>query len=262
SKNPYHGYYKRNENDGTVVKSNYVANFIILTKIANVYGAVDDFDSVSNRTCVRMLIQKLFQEDSSYMYEADLEAIKEDFAYPDERFGGWSWNDIFESMTEEDKEKNKSNIVLETAPEVTPENIRYFICGVALHTLTDVYAHSTFTYQGGEWKRLTHNNNDFSKSCDNPNLIPKRWAAAQNAAYSYMVKMEIGEDGENLLDFTFFSNAPFGTFYLANLSEYAQDASPKHYEWVKSYLNKGDLWTCVERTKIDENEVDILTPMN
>jgi len=242
--NPYHGYYRR-EKEGVIYEANYVANYILLTKIANVYGTVNDLEDDKDK--IETKIEKLFQEAKSYMkgYEVDLKLMEEDFADPAIGLGTSDWETIFSSI-----KLGGGRTVPDPAPEPTPENVRYFVYGMALHALTDVYAHSAFVLQDGTWVSLEHNKKIFSKCCDNPKVVPERWSAAQRAASSLMAKMYNYMDGSDLLEFTFFGSNPFGTFYLANLSTYAKEASSNHYKSLKQYLDRGDLWLNVKDKSI------------
>jgi len=54
-----------------------------------------------------------------------------------------------------------------------PLDKKAFIYGIAMHSATDVLAHSTFRYSDGSWKRITH------PDADNPNVQRRRVTMAK-----------------------------------------------------------------------------------
>ncbi len=239
---PYHGHlwqykiYPVNGKDKYVpiAEANYVANYILLTRIADVFGSVPSF--VGNNTqLVKNALETLFQEAEAYMYVDDLAHMREDFGSVT-KLGERTWQQVFGDMG--------------GTVEVTPENVKFFIYGMALHSITDTYAHSTFSKKGAQWERVGHNHKNFAISCDNDAYIPERWAAAQYAANSVLTKLGCGLKGD-LLDFYTTNASLYGPFYLGNLSAYAQMADAVQYSSAKGLLKPGDLWFHVQdETKI------------
>ncbi len=239
---PYHGHlwqykiYPVNGKDRyvPVAEANYVANYILLTRIADVFGSVPSFAG-NNTQLVKSALEALFQEAEAYMYAGDLTHMRGDFGSVT-KLGERTWQQVFGDMG--------------GTVEVTPENVKFFIYGMALHSITDTYAHSTFSKKGTQWGRVGHNDDDFSISCDNDTYIPERWTAAQYAADSVLTKLGCGLKGD-LLDFVSPSSFQYGTFYLGNLSAYAQMTDAVQYPWAKGLLKRGDLWFNVQdETKI------------
>ncbi len=239
---PYHGHlwqykiYPVNGKDRyvPVAEANYVANYILLTRIADVFGSVPSFAG-NNTQLVKNALEALFQEAEAYMYADDLTHMRGDFGSVT-KLGERTWQQVFGDMG--------------GTVEVTPENVKFFIYGMALHSITDTYAHSTFSKKGMQWGRVGHNDDDFSISCDNDAYIPERWAAAQYAANSVLTKLDCGLKGD-LLDFYTTNASLYGPFYLGNLSAYAQMADAVQYPWAKGLLKSGDLWFNVQdETKI------------
>lgn len=238
---PYHGHlwqYKIYPVNGTkqyiaVAESNYVSNYILLTRIADVFGSFSSFEG-NNSLYIRSALEDLFEEAEDYMYEDDLAHMYDDFGSVT-KLGKRTWQQVFSDMG--------------STIEVTPENVKFFIYGMAIHSITDTFAHSTFSKKGTQWGRVGHNSN-FAISCDNDAYIPNRWAAAQYAAGSVLTRLGCGLKGD-LIDFYTGSQSFYGQFYLGNLSAYAQMLNSVHYSSAKELLRKGDLWYNVQdETKI------------
>lgn len=220
---PYHGHLWEYEKDtcGDYVpigESNYVANYIFLTKAALAYG---DGDSIARGN--------VYPKDYTH-FIGDITP---------ERLGKKTWEQVFADL----KEKMKVEV------PVTDENKKLFLYGMSLHLITDVYAHSTFSWNGSRWTRVGHNKDVWNLDCDNPSYIPYRWIAAQYAANRVLWKAYNGQPG-NILDFF---NAPsvYNGYYVGNLAAYAQMADPETYSHYTNSLPCGDLWYNVQdETKI------------
>ena len=239
---PYHGHlwqykvYKVNGNDRyvPVTEANYVANYILLTRIADVFGSIPSFAG-NNTQLVKNALETLFQEAEAYMYADDLAHMRGDFGSVT-KLGERTWQQVFGDIG--------------GTVSVIPQNVKFFIYGMALHSITDTYAHSTFSQKGAQWERVGHNHKNFAISCDNDAYIPERWAAAQYAADSVLTKLGCGLKGD-LLDFYTSNASLYGPFYLGNLSAYAQMADAVQYSSAKGLLKPGDLWFHVQdETKI------------
>ena len=126
---------------------------------------------------------------------------------------------------------------------VTDENKKLFLYGMALHLITDAYAHSTFSWSGSMWKRVGHKK-DWSLNCDNPSYIPYRWTAAQDAANRVLLKAYNGQPG-SILDFANASSV-YVNYYMGNLAAYAQMTDPGTYSKYKNSFSCGDLWYNVQ----------------
>lgn len=115
---------------------------------------------------------------------------------------------------------------------------------MALHLITDAYAHSTFSWSGSMWKRVGHNKDNWNLNCDNPSYIPYRWTAAQDAANRVLLKAYNGQPG-SILDF---ANVPsvYVNYYMGNLSAYAQETDSETYSKYKNSFSCGDLWYKVQ----------------
>lgn len=214
--NPYHGhlweYELRAGKYVPIDNSNYIANYIFLTKIARAYGRAS---SVAR----------------GVMFQNDYDAMLEDFTASD--LGTKTWQEVFDSMNSE----RNSNIV------ASPENIKLFIYGIAMHSITDVFAHSTWAKQSGVWKRITHNN-DWEQSTDNPNIFPLRYSAAQTVLQSALAKACYGSEGllaDFMLSPSTFGSSESEKFYLGNYVPYVKKVNSTIYNSGANTFNSGDL---------------------
>ena len=76
-------------------------------------------------------------------------------------------------------------------------NKKAFVFGVAMHTSTDTFAHSTYRYYNGTWYSITHAINEkkgqYKKNeADNSKFVPERfdmaYRAERNTLYRYQKK--------------------------------------------------------------------------
>ena len=197
--NPYHGYFGNN--------SNYLANYIKLTKLALSYGMPVTCQGVTSDDNIKM------RDDIVYRtIELDPETENK------------SWEELFEWINN----KYKTNY------QATDENIRLFIYGLALHSATDIFAHSAYAVdtEDGSCERIVHD------EADDPNHYPRRFQAAQSIAKTVLTKIYYGNEGY-ITDFLL--SGYFGTFYLKNFNINAQNADPTRYNAVQSNFLNGDV---------------------
>ncbi len=226
--NPYHGFLwqrKKTVANGKteytpLYNSNYIANYIFLTKLAKAFG---NAASVPKGT----------------MFQNDYDRILEDITTT--RLGTRTWEQVFDLLNS-DREVNLS---------VTSENKRLFIYGIAIHCISDTFAHSTWAEQSGVWKRVSHknyndpkkteeeNNEAWKTDADNPDYFPMRYKTAQAAVQSALAKACYGTEGL-LADFLF-PSINFGTFYLGNYASYAKRVNSQIYNSGASAFDSGDL---------------------
>ena len=74
-------------------------------------------------------------------------------------------------------------------------NKKAFVFGVAMHTSTDTFAHSTYRYYNGTWYSITHAINEkkgqYKKNeADNSKFVPERFDMAYRAERHYIVIRE------------------------------------------------------------------------
>ncbi|HAR92295.1 MAG TPA: hypothetical protein DCR28_04325 [Eubacterium sp.] len=76
---------------------------------------------------------------------------------------------------------------------VTNARKGYFAMGMALHVITDSFAHQAYVKKGGKWKHLNHNDDD----CDNITKYAKRFKSAKEAAKEALATYCNGETGDH-----------------------------------------------------------------
>lgn len=194
--NPYHGFYLKRKNHDDIstqvsgengLESNYVANYIFLTKVAVVVGNGNSTNSVSMGNIPGLDDSRITSDITGTMV------------------GNTYWSTIFTSLGVQNNNQNKKT----------------FIYGLALHSITDTLAHSTWWYNNGTWKRLSHND------CDSPNVVENRYRAALLVAKNLLNRVYYGTEGQ-ITDFLF-SSALAGDFYLKNFVDYASCTNPSLY---------------------------------
>ncbi len=228
--NPYHGFlWQRKKtvvNEETkyfpLYNSNYIANYIFMTKLALENGKVEELNQGN-----------MLQNDYSRIYED----------FKEGKIGTLRWSSVFQKVGVPD----------------TDENRKLFLYGIAIHLITDVYAHSTWYWseKAQKWNRVTHNDKDRTLDADNTDRFPKRYVAAKEAANKVLMKAYYGQIG-SLNDFI---NAPsaYSGYYIGNFAAYAKTADSLNYTNLKAYFKYGDLWfNILDKSKIDFQEHSIL----
>lgn len=205
---PYHGHlWRYNSSYNPIGNSNYIANYIFLTKVALAYG---------NAASIPM--GAVMPYDYSVMV-SDITTSS---------LGGKSWQEVFSAMNV----NRRSNI------QATSENIRLFIFGIGIHQISDVFAHSAWK-NGDICERVKHTDNNWNTHADNPSYLPKRYAAAQEATRAALY--DAFYNSEAVLAQFMFSQTNFGTFYLGNFSPYVEAVNSQIYNNLKTSFDKIDL---------------------
>lgn len=114
----FHGYYHRkiSENPNKYERVNYLASYRFLIKIGNAYGRGESYTAVK-KSDIPGLTQKSY------------DAIRGAF---------------------------KSKIHAKAKSYSSNSNRKAFVFGVAMHSATDAFAHSTFEYNDSKWKHIGH----------------------------------------------------------------------------------------------------------
>ncbi len=126
------------------------------------------------------------------------------------------------------------------AGNVTNKNKSLYIYGLALHTVTDAFAHSSYQYSNGTWSRIKHTYlvNDKIKDADNVAVVPARIKCAEYisgalvecAIYGYTAKVS---------DFYIVGSSAVydNSFKLGNLSQYIEAIDSEVYKQYKETYN-------------------------
>lgn len=169
---------------------NYLASYRFMIKIGNVYGSGKTYTEITKES-----IPGLQDE---------------------------SWNRIRTAMSKIQAKsffKNYSN-----------SEKKAFIYGIAMHTATDVFAHSTYRLYNGKWYSITHAQNEekgqmVEGEADNTSFVPERFNMAymveKNTLYRYQGKRtEVAVCHDFHIDNSpeFYPANP--TFKVKRLSEY------------------------------------------
>ena len=224
--NPYHGFLWARDFDLRIkdsagnleaynyrplYNSNYIANYLFLTQLAQANGVVEGLSHDN-------------------MLENDYNRIYEDFKGG--KIGGKNWSEVLAAAGASD----------------TNENRRLFIYGMAIHLVTDVFAHSTWEVNGGTvYSRITH-----SVGADDTTYHSRRYVAAEEVANKVLQRAYYNQTG-SVADFV---NAPsaYSGYYIGNFAAYAQMADSGTYNNYKNYFAYGDLWSNVSNEGIIDFE--------
>ncbi len=215
--NPYHGFlWSGDKSEEISGESNYIANYIFLTRVAANGG--ETRDEVNNK-----------EYPSSGVRDKDIKRIKEDIS-PSE-IGGVDWSTVFAAVG--------------SGIENTKENRSLFIYGIAMHHVADVFAHSTWAditrkvKENGEWierngiQRIVH-----SAGADKTTMRPNRYKAANIAIKNVLGKAcsnAVGTINDFAIPVYSWGLLEEERFYLGNFQKYAQEADSNNYNaWEKA----------------------------
>ena len=112
----------------------------------------------------------------------------------------------------------------------TAANKKLLLWGMAIHSATDVYAHSVYSYKDGVWKPIEH------PAADDSTVYPKRCETAKNVAKASLKRLVAGREG-SVSDFNpsnSYVNAGV-KWKVKNLSTYAATFSSSVSNALKSY---------------------------
>ena len=120
-----------------------------------------------------------------------------------------------------------------TSEEFSDQDLRKcFLYGLALHEVTDTFAHSSFKLVGNKYIKYNSHN------ADQPDIQPKRWqdarAAAQRTVKNYNDNKGAAYDEKVYIGIQAFSPAKANRgasegYYLANVKKYALQANNDQY---------------------------------
>lgn len=188
--NPYfHGYNKKKDYETTKQAYNYLAGYIYLTRCA---------------------LAGTYNQNKS-----DLLNTTGNIAEMDEKlklinFGG----------TEKlDGKFFKQPVLL--GYRNTEENRGLLLWGMAMHTVADVFAHSSYTEYNNNMTYISHESSEI-KEADNSSYIPTRYKAAKAVVKNVLAHYVNGTEGsveDFVLDNTYYD----GSFQIRNLQKYAAE---------------------------------------
>ncbi len=182
--------------------SNYIACYTMLTKMASVYRGGNYSDP--------SIITGLSSNDYNMMTKAVGGGI-----------GGVKWTTILADFTTSDKYKS------------------YVVYGMALHAITDTFAHSTYNSKTG--KKILHDNDDNGngiKDADDPDMpdtTQNRYKCAEKAAINLLNHIK-GASVGSASDFVV-SSTYNGTFKLGGASKFASAANSSIYNSNRTFFD-------------------------
>lgn len=158
--NPYwHGSFKKvTDNKGKSYDCNYIMAYSYEMSIARKWKKAKKYVKVTNdymSTTLPAVIRNNIKSDINGLNTKNKKLIMEKF---ESISGGKKWNDSY---------------------------FPYLLAGMAVHNLTDTYAHSAYIKKDGKWKRILHEtDSDNDNLCDphDTDYCPNRYKAASKAA--------------------------------------------------------------------------------
>ena len=194
---------------GTNQTSNYIANYIFVTKVALAGGN-------ANLSMVPGMHTMEYNDIRNNMSNTIL--------------FGRSWDDVINEIDGISGYKDQKRWR------------QVFIYGLALHMATDAFAHSScYKANDGTIKKYLHEGNDNNLnpnydpdySADHINCTPNRWKCAYNMAgwVAYICSIKAKGDVQ---DFSFYGFPCWKGFYMGNIYTYAKEIDP---EYGTSFLN-------------------------
>ncbi len=209
--------------------ANYVFSYIYLTEIAQGVGTGKspiDFANTVTTHCIDPDVDMHGCKKSAICTDIAIDNIqsrfvRDGFASEDDNgssTGVKSWTSLL----------GKSN-------EVNNRNKSMFIYGMALHAITDTFAHSSFKKEDGKWKIISHGDG----GADDPQFIPNRLECASVASGYVIAHIKRSEVG-SVEDFykTASSVVYEETFKLGNLSKYIKAVDESYYNIHKVTFDK------------------------
>ncbi len=187
----FHGFMTKQV--GTTYKSNYIASYIYLTN-----KAVGLYNGTSPAV-------------PSYLSSNDKTGI--DTYLTTSGFNGKTWSTLLNGNT------------------VNATNKALFVYGIALHSVTDLYAHCTYDAKDSSY--ISH-----ALGADDRYTVPNRYQCARVMAQILIAHIKRFESGD-ISDFYTVANKKYDrTFYLGRLSEYARAVNASYYTAHKTVFDR------------------------
>ncbi len=195
-KGPLHGGIWSTWNNG--VECNYMGCYIYLTRVAQLLG--------NGTTVVAGTVPQSYG-----MFLNDYNALKGYITSTG--VGGKSWSDIFTFI------RDNYNVSVSD----TPANRKLFAIGIAIHTATDLFAHSSWEETSyGYWERILH------PYADDVGKITSRYDAAYYVASNILATYSRGAIG-SVKDFVVPAGFLNADFFIGNYCYYAKRTDANTY---------------------------------
>lgn len=194
----WHGYWQKKDGDIKVYECNYLNCYVYLTKVAINFG---------NGNYTPPLQETMSFEDYNAMKnEITIDGVCD-----------VNWNDILTGYT------------------INNYNKKLFIYGMAIHTATDAFAHSTYRNINGTWTYIPHDPTNYA---DDIYTIPNRFLCASELAIHIIDRCWLSKQGD-VTDFVLgnYDNS----FKVKNISENAKITWPSTHWPYDSYFDSMNL---------------------
>ncbi|QHQ59505.1 S8 family serine peptidase [Anaerocolumna sedimenticola] len=118
---------------------------------------------------------------------------------------------------------------------VNATNKALFVYGIAMHSVTDLYAHSTYDKDGNY---IDHKYVSELIGADTPSVVSNRFECAEVMAQILIAHIKRFESGD-ISDFYTVANVPYdwSSFKLGRLSTYAQQVNSSYYNTYKDVFD-------------------------
>ena len=228
----WHGYMRHAIGDTATYYSNYVLTYIYVTEIANKVLQGREPHNITNSVsavCIDVnscpmkeaCVDAMLDQVQGKFYNGGM--VKEDIYGAN--IGNLSWPELL-----------KGNAVHNN-------NKSLFIYGMALHILTDTFAHSSYKFNNNDmkWERITHD-----IGADKPTVAPERVscsAFASQILIDHIINQKVGsiEDFYKIAS----NRVVFkGGFRLGNLSDYIKAIDMRYYNLHRTEI---DRMSCLEK---------------
>lgn len=217
----FHGYYQSRVNGEKTYTPNYVGCYIYLTNVARQFNGertwrgefiqppVPNYFATAGDTNYKV-------EDRDTSAQKTLQKLETVGVINGDGVYKTGWDDIL---------------------EILPNNDHYrklFVYGIALHTATDVFAHSTSKFEGGVYDPITHDN-----GADNAEYIKNRYECAQAISTQLVEHAANGTSGL-LRDFLYVIKYTYNdtNFKVRSLNNRVKEINESYYEQYKTEFDK------------------------
>lgn len=209
----WHGFTSRKSSGVTLYYSNYMSAYIYLTEIASeVYDGVNPLDvqpSVNITDEVKSNIIKFFESEDSDLTRYNTDGSTKPL----------SWSTVLNNNT------------------VNNRNKSLFIYGMALHTATDMFAHSSYD-SNGTYISHADVDGDGADDADDKGYVGNRYKCAILLASELVAHIKQFEDASITDYYNVASSSTYdGSFTIGKFSSYAKNIDSSYYTSNKSVFD-------------------------
>lgn len=186
---------------------NYVANYIFATQIAKNAGDTKNLPKVMGQGSLCYDRMKTVISTSGILWSPDVRPEDNKLA------GRESWGTIIRRET--------GLVYSEQTADLKEKWRKYFLYGMAAHTITDAFAHSSFYRDAaGNYIEIKHGAGGAHKT----DFYENRIHCAANSAYLVAIRSQNKTVG-SVMDFSSYGTNYWNSFYLKNILNYAMESN-------------------------------------